>query len=72
MRDKIILNRGFVGLLALLIGVAIIAFLIIRTDLFSGQKDGKNMIQKNQDYINKAKDVKNIIEQNNAKATEEL
>jgi len=29
----------------LLIGVVIIIFIVVRTDLFSGQKDKKNMIE---------------------------
>lgn len=64
-------NGGYVGLLMLLIGVAIIAFLIVRTDLFTGQKEGKNMIEQGQDNINKAKAAKDMIEQNSINSTKE-
>jgi hypothetical protein len=66
------LKGGYIGLIMLLIGVAVIVFLIVRTDLFSGQKGSKNMIEQGTDSIQKAEDVKNIIEQNNTKTMEEL
>ena len=56
-------SGGFIGLLALLICVAIIAILITRSDLFSGQKDGKNTIEGGFDAIDAAKNAKNLIEQ---------
>ena len=71
MENKKILNGGYVGLLMLLIGVAIIAYLIVGTDLFTGQKEGKNMIEQGQDSINKAKTAKDLIEQNNINSTKE-
>ncbi|HTE48376.1 MAG TPA: hypothetical protein VK675_00515 [Candidatus Paceibacterota bacterium] len=61
-------NRGFIGLLALLICVAIIAIIIIRSDLFSGQKDGKNTIEGGFDAIDAAKNAKNLIEQHSRDA----
>jgi hypothetical protein len=64
-------NGGYVGLLMLLIGVAIITFLIVRTDLFTGQKDSKNMIEQGQDDINKAKAVKSMVEQNSINSMKE-
>lgn len=64
------LNRGFIGLLMLLIGFAIIAFFIIRTDLFGGQKDGKNMIEQGRDSINEADNAKKLIEQNSRRTIE--
>lgn len=64
-------NRGFIGLLMLLIGFAIIAFFIIRTDLFSGQKDGKNMIEQGRDSIKEADNAKKLIEQNSRRTIEE-
>ena len=47
----------------LLLGVAIIVFFIIRTDLFTGKKDDKNMIEKNMEAIDKANAVKALVEQ---------
>ncbi len=71
MKNKRIFNGGFVGLLALLIVVAIIAFLIVRTDLFTGEKGGKNIIEQGTSAIDQAKDVKALIEDNSRKAIEE-
>ena len=64
MKNKNFLNGGYVGLIMLLISVAFIAFLIIRTDLFTGQKDGKNMIEEGNDAIQSAKDLKSTLEHN--------
>ncbi|MBP9715049.1 MAG: hypothetical protein KBD52_00985 [Candidatus Pacebacteria bacterium] len=74
-------NRGFIGLIALLISVAIIALIIVRTDLFGGStsidEDGNevknpdvNMIEGGFNAIDKARDAKNLIEENNRKAVE--
>lgn len=81
MENKINLKSGHVGLLMLLIGVAFIAFIIVRTDLFKGktlnpktgeiENDGKNMIEGGFDAINQAKNVKNLVEQNSRKAAEQ-
>lgn len=60
------LKGGYVGILMLLIGVAIIIFLIMRTDLFTGQKGSQNMIEQGTDSIQKAENVKNLIEKNNS------
>ena len=64
MRSKSNLNEGFIGLIALLIGVAIIVFFIVRTDIFTGQSGDKSSIEQGQDAIQKAKDVRNMVEQN--------
>ena len=61
-------SGGFIGLLALLICVAIIAILIVRSDLFSGNKDGKNTIEQGMDAIDAAKNAKNLIEQHTREA----
>lgn len=61
-------NRGFIGLLILLISITIITFFIIRTDLFTGQKDGKNMIQSGKEAVDEAKAAKNLMEQDSKKA----
>jgi hypothetical protein len=66
-----ILNGGFIGLLILLIGVAIIIFFIMRTDWFTGQKGSKNMIEQNLDSVNRAKEVKIMIEQNSRQSVVE-
>jgi len=63
MKRRKYLNGGYIGLLMLLLGVAIIVFFIIRTDLFTGKKDDKNMIEKNMEAIDKANAVKALVEQ---------
>ncbi|OGI68022.1 hypothetical protein A2738_00405 [Candidatus Nomurabacteria bacterium RIFCSPHIGHO2_01_FULL_42_15] len=63
-------NRGYIGLLMLLIGVAIIALLMVRTDIFTGQKDGKNMYEQGTDVIDQSNDVKNMLEQNSRQSVE--
>ena len=72
--NRILKNGGYVGLLMLLIGVAIVAFLIVRTDLFiepKGVQEGKNMIEQGQDDINKAKAVKDMVERNSVNTMKE-
>ena len=63
-------NRGFIGLVALLISVAIIALVIVRTDLFSPNKEKKNIVEIGTDAIDEARGVKILIEENNRKAFE--
>lgn len=65
MKKNNILNGGYVGIIMLLIGVFIIVFFIVRTDLFNREKDTVNVLEKSQDYIDNAKEAKNLIERNN-------
>ena len=82
MQNKGISNKkykgGFIGLLVLLITVAIIAILIVRTDLFSvknqdidmfDQDSDKNVIERGMDAIDSARNAKNLIEQHTREAT---
>jgi hypothetical protein len=71
MKSKRTSNGGFVGLLMLFIGVAIIIFVLVRTDIFTGQKDGKNVIEQGIDAVDQAREVKDLIEKNNRQSTEE-
>lgn len=64
-------NGGYIGLLMLLIGVALIIFFIVRTDLFSGQKDGKNMIEQGTDAVEETNEVKHLIEKNYQQSIQE-
>ena len=66
MKNKKNLNSGYVGLLMLLIGVAVIALVVVRTDLFTGNKDGQNMIEQGQDAIDQANEIKDILERRNS------
>jgi|GEM_PF-5877482 len=65
------LNGGFIGILMLLIGVAIIIFFILRTDLFTGEKEDKNMIEQGSSYIDQAKEAKNMLEKNSQQTMSE-
>ena len=71
MKNKNNLQRGFIGIISLLIAVAIIIFFIVRTDLF-GSKDGKNVIEQGQSDIQSAKDTKALLESESAKQAEEM
>jgi 3-hydroxyisobutyrate dehydrogenase-like beta-hydroxyacid dehydrogenase len=51
---------------------AAIIFFIVRTDLFTGQKGGKTMIEVNTSAIQQAKDVKARLEQNGVYSSEEV
>ena len=71
MPNLIANNKGYIGLLMLLIGVGIMIFFIVRTDLFTGQKNGKNMLEQGNDAIKQAQDAKNLIEKNNQQSMSE-
>ena len=82
MQSKKDLNRGYVGLLMLLIGVAVVAFLMTKgmTSFLGGSAStntnntntGEHGINSNLNPIDAAKEAKNLIEQNNTKAIEQL
>lgn len=68
-------NGGYVGLLALLITVAIIALITWRSDLFTNSENKDNsqsVIERDLGAIDSARDAKNLIEQNNLKSVEGL
>lgn len=79
MRDKNILNGGFIGLVMLLIGVSIIVFIMFRKNIFFGQTyspekengientTGENMIDRGNDYIGEAREAKEMLERNSRK-----
>lgn len=76
MRNKNILNGGYIGLIMLLIGVAIIVFIMFRKDIFFRQtysvekesgienNTGENMIDRGNDYIDQARQAKDLLEKN--------
>lgn len=65
-------SGGYVGLLALLIGVAIMTFLIIRSfDTLNRQPNGENATEGGFDAIDAARDAKNIIEQRSRDAAQQ-
>lgn len=66
------LQGGFIGILAVLVVFAAIIFFIVRTDLFTGQKSGKTMLEVNTSAIQQAKDVKARLEQNGVYSSEEV
>ena len=62
-------NGGFIGLLALLIGVSIIIFFIMRSDIFTKKKEDKNIIEQSNSYIEQARETKKLIEQTSFERT---
>ena len=76
-------NKGFIGLLALLITVSIIIFFIVRPDLFTlepkwgsglqnnAELEGNNILEKGFNAIDKAKDAKALMEKNNQQSVAE-
>jgi len=74
------MQKGFIGLIALLIGVAIIAFLLVRGDLFSlsssvdkdGKKETKGFVEISTDAIQDARGAKAELEARDQKMLEEF
>lgn len=56
------LSGGYMGLLLLMIGLVLIITFIVRTDLFTG--GDKGILERGQDAIDSANEVKNKIEGN--------
>jgi len=77
MQKKENLNGGYAGLIMLMITVAIMALIIVRTDLFTGEKviqeEGQEGVQTNKgsmlergfDAVDQAKEAKALMEKNN-------
>jgi len=62
-------NGGYVGLLALLITVAIIAYLIVQSDLFKNfGTENTDTVKGSFDAIDSARNAKNLIEQHSREA----
>lgn len=70
---------GYIGLLMLLIGVALISLFVVRTDLFKGKtetgeegeaKQGESMIEQGYSAIDKAKGVKELMEERSRQEAE--
>ena len=76
MKNKKSSNAGFIGLLALLISVTILVFLMVKNmTLLQGDKTNTNTSEQgtnNLSPIDSAKNVKDLIEQDNARAIEQL
>ncbi len=64
-------NGGYIALLLLLIGVALIIFFVVRTDLFSGKPGDKNMIEQGTDAVKQAENAKALLEQQNKQSVGE-
>jgi len=65
------MNKGFMGILSLLIAVAVIVFLLVRSDLFIS-KDQKSFDEIRTGAIDDAKAAKDLIEARDREAMEEL
>jgi len=66
------LNGGYIGILVVFITVALMIFFMVRTDLFNGRKDGKNMIEQGIDAEKSAQAAKDMIELNNRTTMQQL
>ncbi len=79
MKNKMKLNGGYIGILMLLIGVAIIVFIMFKKNVFFGQtysvekengienNTGENMIDRGNGYIDQAQQAKDLLEKNSQK-----
>jgi uncharacterized membrane-anchored protein YhcB (DUF1043 family) len=57
------MQKGFITLVGLLLGLLIIGFLFVR--MYSGSETKKSQIQTYDESIQKAEDIKNILETKN-------
>jgi hypothetical protein len=64
-------SRGFIGLLMLLIGVAVISFIIVKMDLFTRTNSDNVTEGGGLDVINQTKNAKNLIENSSRKAAQQ-
>lgn len=64
-------NAGFLGLISLLIAVAVIAFLLVRSDLFIS-KDQKSFDEIRTGAMDDARDVKGQLEERDREVMQEL
>jgi flagellar basal body-associated protein FliL len=71
MKNKKTLNGGYVGLVILLVGVSILVFFMFKSNLTSQGKYNKNAIEKGNDYINQAKNTKDMLEKSSQRAVGE-
>lgn len=55
-------NGGYLGILMIFLGVIVIIFILIRPDVLTGKGEDKNIINQGLDSIDKAIEVKNLIE----------
>ncbi len=65
------LKGGYIGLLVLFMGTALIIFFIIRTDIFSGKSGGKSIIEQKTESIDKAENVRTQIQIRSQEASEQ-
>lgn len=59
-------NGGFIGILMILITVTVIIFIMLRTDMFTGKKGSKSILEQDLNAVEQAKDVKALLEKNSA------
>ena len=65
-------NGGFIGILFMLVALAAIMIYIVRPDIITGKKETKGMLEQNLDVVQKAKDIKSVVEKNSAKQADEI
>jgi len=64
-------QHGYVGLILLLLGVLGVGLVAFRTDIFTGNKENKNIIEQDMSAVDKAQELKDTLEQNNKKVMED-
>jgi len=64
-------NKGFIGLLVLLVVVAIIAILFLKSAVFKNFGEGRAMPSTGFNAIDSAENARNLIEENSRKAAEQ-
>ena len=70
MKNRNNLNGGYIGIIMLFLVVAGMIFFIVRTDLFTGQKGGKSMLEQNTEAIDRANALKVQLEENSIRFSE--
>lgn len=57
-------NRGYIGILMVLVGVVLGMYMLIHFDVFGLQKNegNKTTVEQNKEYVERAKDTKALME----------
>ncbi|MEK7588546.1 MAG: hypothetical protein AAB438_01890, partial [Patescibacteria group bacterium] len=67
MQNKKTSNGGYVAIVLLVLGFVGIGLFAFRTDLFTGNKEDKSMIEQDLAALEKATEAKNLIEESSKK-----
>ncbi len=72
MQNKKTSNGGYVAIVLLVLGFVGIGLFAFRTDLFTGNKEDKSMIEQDLAALEKATEAKNLIEESSKKTNNEM